>query len=117
MQTGKAGRQNLAKSADRRLNRNAVEVNLQQLRDLLRIFETFRRGVARRHHDATHPVGPECVHRNRSGERGIHAARQSDHDARETVLVHIVFEPQHHGAIEGFILVLNLRQLAGRAEP
>ena len=46
-----------------------------------------------------HALGPQRIHRDRSNERRVDAARQSQHHTRKPVLVDVVAQAQHAGVI------------------
>jgi hypothetical protein len=51
--------------------------------------------IGRRHHHRAHLVRAQRVHGNGQHQGRVHAARQADERARETVLAHIVAHGQH----------------------
>ena len=58
---------------------------------------------------AVHALAAQRVDRERRAQRGIDAARQAEHDAGKAVLVDVVAQAQHAGAVVGLVALLRSR--------
>src|SRR5262249_56399612 len=56
---------------------------------------------------ATNALRSQGIDRQRCHEGGIDAARKSEHDALETVLVHVIAQSEHAGEIVRLISLLH----------
>ena len=75
----------------------------------LGIGEAFLRSVAIGQHDRAHPLFAQSIDGDRRADRRVDAAGKAEYDALETILVHIVAETEHAGAVVGFFLFRNAR--------
>src|SRR5262249_38119334 len=67
------------------------------------VVEGRLRGEPVGQHQTAHPVLAQGINRHRCAYRGINASRQTQHDTRKTVLVHVVAKTQHARSVVGTI--------------
>src|SRR5215472_9601449 len=86
-------------------NSKDFESDPKTSRHIARIGDTMLGRVRPGHSDSGHVLSADGLHGNRSNERRIDAAAQSNQDSLESALTDIVSCTEHESAIHGLMLV------------
>ena len=87
------------------LDRHAFQPGAHEGRRFGGVLQAVGGGIGRGHHHRQHTVRPQGVDRDGGGKGTVDTARQAQNHTGKTVLVHVIAEPQHHGAVDGFRVV------------
>jgi hypothetical protein len=92
--------QHVQRGLEHRLYRQHVVTDAEVVRLSRCVVAAHLRRVAARHHDGLHALGAERVDGDRQRQCRIDAARQPEHDARETILLDVVARTEHERSID-----------------
>ena len=105
------------KTVDRLEDRHDVVAAAERAGAVLGVLQRILRRVAVGHHHGAQPLLAERIDGECGADRRIDAARQAEHDVLEAVLVDVVAQAEHAGAIVGLFLLGDLRHRPVDADP
>ncbi len=109
--------QNREKALHRLLDRHCVIATAQCFGAGLGVFDRGFRGVAVRQHDRAQPLLAQRIDGECGADCRINTARQTDHHVAEAVLVDVITQAQHAGAVIRLLALGNHRHRSFRTGP
>ena len=104
-------------AVDRCMDGHDVIAAAEKPRAFLGVLEGILRGVGIRQHDAAQTLLAQRIDGQRRADCRVDPAGQAENHRLEAVLVDVVAQPQHAGAIVGFFRLRNARHRPAGAAP